>query len=110
QRQPVEEAVADAGEIEGGPWDLLEAEEARVELAGLGDVGNGDAHVVQLLEESHGNLPARCEMWQHRSTDGCASRPHGQGGRRTAYRARPPLAARSLVEPDQDGHRRRRAR
>jgi hypothetical protein len=52
------QAVPDAGEIEGGPRDLLEPERARVELAGLADVGDGDAHVRELLEEPHGFLLA----------------------------------------------------
>src|SRR5439155_329925 len=50
------QAVPDPGKIEGRPRDFLEAQDVRVELAGLGDVGHGDAHVRELLEETHGVL------------------------------------------------------
>ncbi len=56
QRQAVAEAVPDAGEVEGRPRDLLEPQRARVEIPRLGDVGDGDADVIQLLEQAHGDL------------------------------------------------------
>src|SRR5215472_1549549 len=56
QRKAVSEAIPDAGEVEGRTRNLLEPEKARVELPCLGDVGDGDAHVVQLLEQAHHGL------------------------------------------------------
>src|SRR5262249_25456497 len=44
------------GKVEGGSRDLLEAQHVRVELAGLRHVGDGDAHVRELLEETHAVL------------------------------------------------------
>ena len=41
---------------------LLEAEEARVEFPRLGHVGDGDAHVIQFLEQAHVELLLACQV------------------------------------------------
>src|SRR5581483_2436852 len=51
QLQVAAQAVPDAREVEGGPRDLREAGHVGIELARLRDVGDGDAHVTQDLEE-----------------------------------------------------------
>src|SRR6267142_4280643 len=64
QREPIAEAVPDAGKVEGRTRDLFEPEQARVEFPRLGDVGNSDAHVIQLLEQAHVDLLLACQLWQ----------------------------------------------
>src|SRR6185436_21147202 len=57
QLQVAAQAVPDAREVEGRPGNFLEPQGVRVELAGLGDVSDGDAHVRELLEQAHRVLP-----------------------------------------------------
>jgi hypothetical protein len=57
QLQVAAQAVPDAREVERRPCDLLKTQRVGVELPGLGDVGDGDADVGELLEEAHASLP-----------------------------------------------------
>src|SRR5260370_20132592 len=95
--QVAAQAVPDAREVEGGPRDLLEAEDAAVEVAGLGDVGDGHAHVAQDLEElAHvGSPPSKrsrraMPRWYAREP----ARGIGRPGPASTSRAPAPPAAR----------------
>src|SRR4026208_1814191 len=45
------------GQLQAGRGNLGEAQQAAVEVLGLGEVGDGDADVIEGLEEAHGESP-----------------------------------------------------